>query len=210
MNGLINHVLIQSGSLTATQVAAEHTLLRSIYPEIPSVVIGSQEWAVDNFRAVATPLGTVIPNVTDAAAWAALTTPAWCSYNNDPANDAVFGKIFNGYAKNLLYADMVTAGFEWKVSTKAQLQAIAALGGDALRLAGTGYWNTDRGDNSTGFTALGGAMRNADGTFATLKDSATFWAGDTTEALTIAHNSDTVTVAASDLKAGHSIRLTKI
>ena len=53
-------------------------------------------------------------------------------------------------------------------------------------------------------------MRNADGTFAALKDSATFWAGDATEALTITHNSDVATVAASNLKAGHSVRLTKL
>lgn len=210
-SGSISHICLnQFASITASQVAAEHNLLRSIYPEINSVVIGSQEWAVDNFRAVATPMGNVIPNVTNAAAWAALTTPAWCSYNNDPANDAIYGKIFNGYAKNLLYADMVTALFGWNVATKGQLQSIAALGGDVLRVAGTGYWTTDRGNNSAQFYALGGAMRNADGSFATLKNSATFWACDAIEAMTIQHDSDTVTVAATDLKAGHSIRLTKL
>ena len=105
---------------------------------------------------------------------------------------------------------MVTALFGWNIATKTQLQSIAVLGGDVLRVAGTGYWTTDRGNNSSQFYALGGAMRNADGTFSTLKNSATFWAGDATEAMTIQHDSDTVTVAATDLKAGHSIRLTKL
>lgn len=209
LNGSVSHYSIESGAATPTQISEEYTLLRSFIPEIDSVVIGSQTWAVDNFRAVVTPIGTVIPEVQNNAAWAALTTPAWCSYNNDQANDTIYGKIYNGYAKNLLYADMVNGAFGWNVSTKAALTTLAAGGGNALKLAGSTHWNTAAGTNTTNFCALGGALRIADGTFATLKDSATFWAADVTEALTLTHNSDTATIAASALKAGHSIRLIK-
>lgn len=59
---------LQSGALTAQQVADEAALLRSLYPEIESVVIGTQTWASRNFEAVATPLGNVIPEMQAAAA----------------------------------------------------------------------------------------------------------------------------------------------
>jgi uncharacterized protein (TIGR02145 family) len=42
--------------------------------------------------------GDPIPQVTDSAEWAALTTGAWCWYNNDSANEATYGKLYNWYA----------------------------------------------------------------------------------------------------------------
>lgn len=83
-SGSISHICLnQFASITASQVAAEHAILRSIYPEIPSVVIGSQEWAVDNFRAVATPLGNVIANVTENGAVEKITNAADREFSSD-------------------------------------------------------------------------------------------------------------------------------
>lgn len=42
--------------------------------------------------------GDVIPQVTNNATWAGLTTGAWCYYNNDPANEAIYGKLYNWHA----------------------------------------------------------------------------------------------------------------
>ena len=42
--------------------------------------------------------GTSIPQVQDPTVWASLTTGAWCYYNNDPANELVYGKLYNWYA----------------------------------------------------------------------------------------------------------------
>jgi uncharacterized protein (TIGR02145 family) len=47
--------------------------------------------------------GTPIPQVTDPTAWQNLTTGAWCYYNNDPANGAVYGKLYNWYAVAGIY-----------------------------------------------------------------------------------------------------------
>ncbi len=47
--------------------------------------------------------GTPIPQVTDPTAWTNLTTGAWCYYNNDPANEAVYGKLYNWYAVAGIY-----------------------------------------------------------------------------------------------------------
>jgi len=42
--------------------------------------------------------GDTIPQVTDNTAWANLTTGAWCWYDNNSANEATYGKLYNGYA----------------------------------------------------------------------------------------------------------------
>ncbi len=65
--GKISADIIRNIALTSEQVLSEHNLLRSIYPEIPSVKIGTQEWATSNFDAVATPMGTVVQEMQAAA-----------------------------------------------------------------------------------------------------------------------------------------------
>lgn len=59
-NGQIKAHIIRSQALTQQQVTAEYNYLRSVYPEIESVVIGTQEWATSNCEMAATPQGNVI------------------------------------------------------------------------------------------------------------------------------------------------------
>ncbi|MBP6459382.1 MAG: hypothetical protein KA264_04725, partial [Crocinitomicaceae bacterium] len=42
--------------------------------------------------------GTTIPNITDNTQWQNNTTGAWSYYNNDAANNAKYGKLYNWYA----------------------------------------------------------------------------------------------------------------
>lgn len=51
-----------------------------------TICIGSQEWVADNLAETEYRNGDTIPEVTDNAAWAALTTGALCAYNNDWTN----------------------------------------------------------------------------------------------------------------------------
>lgn len=48
-----------------------------------TICIGTQEWLADNLCETLYRNGDPIPEVTDNAAWAALTTGAMCAYNND-------------------------------------------------------------------------------------------------------------------------------
>ena len=48
-----------------------------------TICIGTQEWVADNIATRHYRDGSPIPEVTDNAAWAALTTPGMCAYNND-------------------------------------------------------------------------------------------------------------------------------
>jgi len=51
-----------------------------------TICIGTQEWLSENLAETKYRDGTSIPNVTDNAAWAALTTGAYCAYDNDETN----------------------------------------------------------------------------------------------------------------------------
>lgn len=50
------------------------------------VQIGTQYWTVQNWKCTKLNNGTVIPNITDGAEWAGLTTGARCAYDNDENN----------------------------------------------------------------------------------------------------------------------------
>jgi uncharacterized protein (TIGR02145 family) len=202
---------IASVALTPEQVAAEHALLSSLYPEIESVEIGSKTVASRNFEAVASLNGTVIPNLTTQAAWSAGTS-GWSYHNGatpdtpNPDNGAIYGKLYNKAARDVIIANPPEG---WHVATEAELTALAALGGNALKYTGTSYWSTTGGTNTTGFTALGGSSRNADGTFNTIKETASFWCADSDKVLLLNHADNTATIASAAANEGHSIRLVK-
>ena len=65
-----------------------------------SVKIGTQKWMSANLAVTRYRNGDKIPQVKDPSKWTALTTGAWCWYNNDSANGAVYGKLYNWYAVN--------------------------------------------------------------------------------------------------------------
>lgn len=164
--------MVYAGVLSAGQRAIIDAFVLTLYHEIESVVIGTQTWASRNFEAVATPLGNVIANVTDNAAWANATVlydaayaahvgdaaakeyaglkaaAMWCYYNNSADNGAIYGKLYNWYAAKLLDLDMVTAGFGWRVPTSAQFTTLAtylggtSVAGGKMKMIGTDYWNT--------------------------------------------------------------------
>lgn len=68
-----------------------------------SVIICSQELMKENLKVTKYTDGTPIPQVTDPTLWANLTTGAWCYYNNDPAQGAIYGKLYNWYAVAGIY-----------------------------------------------------------------------------------------------------------
>lgn len=63
-----------------------------------TIKLGTQEWMAENLKVTKYRNGNPIPNVTDSAQWIGLTTGAWCTFNNEPANNAIYGKLYNWYA----------------------------------------------------------------------------------------------------------------
>ncbi|HRH48591.1 MAG TPA: fibrobacter succinogenes major paralogous domain-containing protein [Panacibacter sp.] len=134
------------------------------------IKIGTQRWMAKNLNVGRYRNGDKIPQVKDPAAWDTLTTGAWCYYNNDPANGAIYGKLYNWYAVN---DPRGLAPVGYHIPSYGEWETLSTfLGGDAVAgakmkstgttEAGTGLWyypNTDA-TNSTGFTGLPGGYRN--------------------------------------------------
>ena len=138
----------------------------------PDVQICNQVWMGCNLDVETYRNGDPIPEVQDSMQWVNLITGAWCYYNNDPANGAIYGKLYNWYAVNDprgLAPDgyHVPSDEEWK-----ELETClggSGVAGSKLKSTGTiedgdGLWfspNTGA-TNSIGFSGLPGGCRHDD------------------------------------------------
>ena len=75
-------------------------LLLNFSIKAQDVTIGTQTWTSKNLDISTYRNGEVIPEVQDSAAWANLTTGAWCYYENSTAKGTIYGKLYNWYAVN--------------------------------------------------------------------------------------------------------------
>lgn len=139
---------------------------------IATVTIGNQVWMQKNLNVDQYRNGDPIPQVTDPSQWANLTTGAWCYYDNDPANGAIYGKLYNWYAVNDPRG-LAPEGFhvptidEWNILSNyldpnPNIEAGTNNAGSALKEIGVTHWaspNTGATNNS-GFTALPGGFFN--------------------------------------------------
>lgn len=130
------------------------------------VIIGNQTWTTKNLDVSYYRNGDPIPQVTDSAQWAALTTGAWCYKNNDPAMGAKYGRLYNWFAVNDLRG---IAPDGWHIPTDAEWTILTDfLGGETIsggKLKATTLWESPNtgATNSSGFTALPGSYRDWDG-----------------------------------------------
>jgi uncharacterized protein (TIGR02145 family) len=129
-----------------------------------SVVINGKEWMRRNLSVSKYKNGDVIPQVTDVAQWDALTTGAWCYYENDTANGPIYGKLYNWYAIN---DSRGLAPTGWHIATDAEWTSLTDFLGGA-NVAGkklkdnsaTSTWDvtTHYATNQSGFSALPGGV----------------------------------------------------
>jgi len=148
---------------------------------LPDVTIGTQTWTGCNLNIDTYQNGDPIPQVQDPTAWAALTTGAWCYYDNDDDNGCTYGKLYNWYAvtdpRNI-------APLGWHIPTDAECTTLVnylgglSVAGGPLKEAGTVHWASPNvgATNSTGFTFLPGGLRNAYvGDFTYISFGGGFW-----------------------------------
>lgn len=135
-----------------------------------NIGIGTQLWTCKNLDVTTYRNGDPIPEVTDPTAWAALTTGAWCYYDNDPANNAIYGKLYNWYAVNdprglAPTGYHVPSDTEW--TTLTDYLGGSTVAGGELKEVGTTHWAdpNNGATNSACFTALGGDLRFDSGNF---------------------------------------------
>jgi uncharacterized protein (TIGR02145 family) len=144
--------------------------------------------------------GTLIPQVTDPTQWENLTTGAWCYYNNNPANGAVYGKLYNWYAAAGIYdaaslanpalrKKLAPAG--WHVPTDSEWSNLINcldpnanggstfpnIAGGKMKSTGTSLWSSPNtaATNESGFSGLPGGFRNSSGTFFSIGFNGLWW-----------------------------------
>ena len=135
----------------------------------PTFTIGTHTWMAENLRVTHYRNGDVIPNVTANGAWDALTSGAYCWYNNDQGTNAKYGTLYNWYAV-VDSRGLCPAG--WHVPSDAEWTAFAAYLGTEIVAGGkmksvSALWispNTDATNNS-GFSGLPGGTRYDAGPF---------------------------------------------
>ena len=124
--------------------------------------------------------GDTIAYVTDPTAWGALTTGAWCYYNNDPSTNATYGKLYNWYAVNDSRG-LAPAG--WHVPSDAEWTTLvtclggSSVAGGAMKVTGTTTWASPNtgATNSSGFAGLPGGYRLNIGYFGSVGVSNYLW-----------------------------------
>ncbi len=137
----------------------------------PVLTICCQSWMTKNLDVDRYRNGDPIPKITDPAAWGALSTGAYCYYNNDSATyAATYGKLYNSYAVNdprglAPEGWHIPTDFEW--TTLENCLGGAAVAGGAMKEIGTTHWVTPNtgATNISGFTGLPGGFRNQQGAF---------------------------------------------
>jgi uncharacterized protein (TIGR02145 family) len=156
------------------------------------VTIDTQTWTGCNADVSTYRDGTLIPEVTDPTAWIGLTTGAWCYANNNSSNNAVYGKLYNWYAVAGIYdaaslanpalrKEFAPSGYhvpnlsEWNILIS--YLGGAAVAGGALKQNNLCLWNAPNtgATDISGFTALPGGDRQANGSFQGVTTNTGFW-----------------------------------
>lgn len=182
-----------------------------------TVKIGVQVWASKNLNVAKFRNGDAIREAKTKEEWKEAgdkKQPAWCYYNNDPANGVKYGKLYNWYAvsdpRGLAPGGFHVPNFaEW-----ATLEMF--LGGTyqaGIQLKSTQGWEEpgQNGVNSSGFSGLPGGYRSSDGSDGFIGDTGGWWcsnAGDAVYRYLVAMG-DSFEYNNSNKNGGFSVRCLK-
>ena len=145
-----------------------------------TVIIGTQEWMLTNLNVETYRNGNAITHIEDLVEWANTNSGAWCYYQNDPSNNAVYGKLYNWYA---VTDPRGLAPTGWHIPSSAEIDTlVTVLGGSPvaggkMKEANTIHWlppNTGA-TNVAGFTALPAGDRDHGGNFQRKGEESYFW-----------------------------------
>ena len=164
---------------TFTTLATSQTVTDIDGNTYNTVQIGTQVWMSENLKTSRYRNGGSIPYVVGNADWQALTTGAWSNYDHDAANDPIYGKLYNWYTT--LGDTLCPTG--WHVPTDDEWTTLTTyLGGlsvasGKMKSTSTAYWNSPNtgATNESGFSALPGGYRLANGTFDLIRNTGYFW-----------------------------------
>jgi uncharacterized protein (TIGR02145 family) len=176
-----------------------------------TVQIGNQVWTVENWRSTKYNDGSAIPHVPDTAAWAALSTPGYCYYNNATHADTIkkWGALYNWYVvaptnpKHIAPAGwhvptdaewdtlqnyLIANGYNWDGTTAGnKIAKSMAARTDWADTTIPGTTGSDLSiNNASGFSALPGSNRNPHGHFYYQQSVSGYWWSTTEDDASIA------------------------
>ncbi len=209
IEGTIYHFRVKAVNALGTTFGGDMTLTTTPLIDIDGnsyniIRIGTQVWMKENLKTTKYNDGTVIPNITDNTAWAALKTGAYSNYDNIPNNSNTYGRIYNWYAVDNNAATKVASNggknvcpTGWHVPTDAEWTTLTTYltdngygyggSGDDIgkSMASTSGWTSDplAGDvgndqasnNSSGFTAFPSGLRNLYGAYLGIGSVGYWW-----------------------------------
>jgi uncharacterized protein (TIGR02145 family) len=139
-----------------------------------TVYIGTQIWMAENLKTTKFNDSSKIALVTSNNTWITTKSPAYCWYNNDTANKALYGALYNWYAVGT--KKLCLSG--WHVPDHDEYKALEIyLGMTQIQADTWGWRGTDQGTklkntygwkdggngtNSSRFSALAGGYRWAE------------------------------------------------
>lgn len=131
----------------------------------PETRIGNQIWMSANLDVVTFRNGDLIPEAKSNEEWvnaAKAKQPAWCYYNNDPANGKKYGRMYNWYAVSDPRG-LAPAG--WHMPTLEEwIQFEKSVEGNVAKILFECPFGTD------GFCTKGGGYRFSNGNFSGLEE----------------------------------------
>ena len=207
----------------------------------PSVIIGNQEWMAKNLKTTKYRNGTpIVYPGTDNTSWENNTAGAYAWYDNDIAWKDSYGALYNWHAVDNsnglcptgwhvpsdaewteLVDYLVSQGFpnEWHDpngagnALKSCHQVSSPLGGDCATSQHPRWdlHSTHYGTDEFGFSALPGAIRNANGAYHGLGDVGLWWSSSETSSAsawrrTLSHLSGSVYPSYWYKELGSSVR----
>jgi uncharacterized protein (TIGR02145 family) len=196
-----------------------------------TITLGTNKWMKENLKTTKYSNGDLIPNP-NSSAWSGLTSAAWCYYDNNASNNAVYGKLYNFFVvedtKNVCPIGWhVPTDAEWKALERylgmTQTQADAELwrgtnqgsilSGTAL-LWQAGNLKSNAQFGTSGFNAIPAGFRYISGVFGYLGTGSFFWTSTVTDGSnSVVRNlyfENTDVLRYSDFKTGgRSIRCVK-
>jgi len=145
----------------------------------PTITVGTQIWMAENLRVAHYRNGDAIPTAPNNGAWAALTTGAYCWYDNDSASYAKYGALYNWYAVDDSRG-LCPAG--WHLPTYTDWTTLTSYLGGQNGAGGkmksvSALWNSINIDaaNNFGFSGLPGGIRDGGGVYSDVGDNGYWW-----------------------------------
>ena len=184
-----------------------------------TIRIGYQEWMAENLRVTEYSDGATIDQITDDLIWQGLSSGAWCWSANNSALDIPYGKLYNWFAVSS--SKLCPDG--WKVPNNADwttlFEYLGGLNGAgaAMKEVGEDHWNSpnNHATNESGFTALPGTNRSAQGGFIPIGEYGCWWSRDDVVATNLSwyyqinNIHGNVLEQGADKRRGHSVRCIK-